>query len=60
METLTQQLETVAESLSEPTIYDDDNRSKLQKLLVEQGRLKSRLEDAEAEWLEASETLEQM
>ena len=60
MQTLTQQLETVAASLSEPTIYDEGNRLKLKELLVEQGRLKSALEDAEAEWLEASETLEQM
>ncbi|MBS8241882.1 ATP-binding cassette domain-containing protein [Marinobacter lipolyticus] len=60
MEQLQQQLKVVEESLSAPEVYQDSGKARLKEKLGEQAQLKSRLEAVEAEWLEISETVENL
>lgn len=60
METLQDSLSSIEASLSDPSIYDDGNKVRLKELLAEQAVCKRQLEDAEAEWLEVSETVENL
>lgn len=45
--------------LSDTSLYDAENKSKLQPLLVAQAETKTALEEAELQWLQVSEQLEQ-
>ena len=58
MAKLQKQLETIEEALSESTIYEADNKTRLKQLIIDQGSLKSQLEALETEWFELSEQLE--
>ena len=60
MEQLQQELAGVEQPLSDPTIYDDSAKVKLKELLAQQTGLKRELDDVEAEWLEVSETVENL
>ncbi|MDC9725170.1 MAG: ATP-binding cassette domain-containing protein [Gammaproteobacteria bacterium] len=59
MDKIQTQLNEVEEKLADNGLYDDSNKEKLKALLVEQGNFKSALEQAEMDWLEASEALEE-
>ncbi|WP_158772435.1 ATP-binding cassette domain-containing protein [Cobetia sp. L2A1] len=54
------ELDAVEEALGDATLYEADRKTELTKLLASQGEIKSRLDDAEAEWFEAQEALEEM
>jgi ATP-binding cassette, subfamily F, member 3 len=41
-------------------VYEDSGKVRLKALLAEQTELKRALEEAEAEWLEVSETVENL
>ena len=65
LKSLEQQLEKhqsrhaeIEAQLSDPTIYDDKNKHKLQALLLEQAKVQSSIDDAEENWLMISEELE--
>ena len=60
MEQLQQELAGVEQQLSDPAIYDDGAKVKLKELLAQQTGLKRELDDVEAEWLEVSETVENL
>lgn len=51
-------LHDLQEVLADTTLYEAQNKEKLKELLSEQAQLNSELEDAEAQWLEAQETLD--
>ncbi|MDC9621138.1 ABC transporter ATP-binding protein [Xenorhabdus sp. XENO-7] len=48
------------EKLSDNTIYENDRKTELTECLQQQTQTKSKLEDAEMEWLDIQEQLEQM
>ena len=58
MEKAQSELTAIENELSDATIYDADQKDRLQRLLQEQGALKVTLEEAELSWMEASEALE--
>jgi ATP-binding cassette subfamily F protein 3 len=60
MEKLQLRLEAIENELADPTIYDNENKAKLQNTLLKQGELKAELEIAELEWMDVSETLEEL
>ncbi|WP_138436838.1 ATP-binding cassette domain-containing protein [Marinobacter shengliensis] len=60
MDQLQQQLAGVEASLGDPAVYEDSGKVRLKALLAEQTELKRALEEAEAEWLEVSETVENL
>ena len=60
MEKLSLAKEFLEEKLSDNAIYDDSNKDMLKKLLEEQVSVNSGLEQAEMDWLEVSEELEQV
>jgi len=60
--TIEQQAKKISEinhQLSDNDIYADSNKEKLQKLLMERATLEKEHDDAESEWLEIHEELEQ-
>lgn len=58
MDQLQQELSEVETSLSDPELYQDSGKDRLKQRLGQQAELKGRLEEAEAQWLEISETVE--
>lgn len=58
MEQLSSSKETLEETLSDNTIYNDSNKETLKKLLEEQGQVNNELQQVEMDWLEVSEELE--
>ncbi|MDX5329078.1 MAG: ATP-binding cassette domain-containing protein, partial [Marinobacter sp.] len=60
MDQLQQQLAGVEASLGDPAVYEDSGKVRLKALLAEQTELKRALEETEAEWLEVSETVENL
>lgn len=60
MDQLQQQLAGVEASLGDPAVYEDSGKVRLKALLAEQTELKRALEEVEAEWLEVSETVENL
>ena len=60
MDQLQQQLAGVEASLGDPAVYEDSGKVRLKTLLAEQTELKRALEETEAEWLEVSETVENL
>jgi ATP-binding cassette subfamily F protein 3 len=58
LEKLQDQLNGVTEQLSDNCIYDDNNKEKLRKLLLEQSQLKSKMTANEESWLQAQEEFE--
>lgn len=53
-------LADIEEQLSDTSLYDAERKDELQKLLQEQGQLKSKLEQAEEQWFELSQELEEL
>ncbi len=47
------------ETLSDPAIYQENQKNKLKKLLIQKAMIDKTLEIAESEWLEVSEEIEQ-
>ena len=60
MEKAQKALEEIETQLSDPVIYEADQKAKLTELLREQGEWKARLESDEQAWMEAEEALEEM
>ena len=60
MDQLQQQLAGVEASLGDPAVYEDSGKVRLKTLLAEQTELKRALEETEGEWLEVSETVENL
>lgn len=60
MDRLQSMLMTLERDLSDPDLYADQGKHKLKELLGQQATAKSRLADVEAEWLEISETVEDL
>ncbi|XKH02487.1 ATP-binding cassette domain-containing protein [Marinobacter nauticus] len=60
MEKLQAKLGEVEQALADPTIYDDSNKERLKTLLGQQAELKRQQEVVEGDWLEVSETVEEM
>jgi ATP-binding cassette subfamily F protein 3 len=60
MDQLQQQLAGVETSLGDPAVYEDSGKVRLKALLAEQTELKRALEETEAEWLEVTETVENL
>ncbi|WP_339671751.1 ATP-binding cassette domain-containing protein [Dasania marina] len=58
MEQLDGKLSSIEQALADTTLYEDDNKPQLQKLLKEQGELKQAHEQAEEQWLELNDELE--
>ncbi|PCJ30775.1 MAG: ABC transporter ATP-binding protein [Gammaproteobacteria bacterium] len=59
MESVQTKLDSVEEKLADNSLYADSEKDKLKALLVEQGELKSELEQLEMDWFEASEALQE-
>ncbi|MGK0441068.1 MAG: ATP-binding cassette subfamily F protein 3 [Pseudohongiellaceae bacterium] len=60
METLETKLNTLEESLADVSLYDESNKSQLQKRLKEQGELKATYEQAEGKWFDLNHQLEEL
>ena len=60
MESLHETLSSLESELADPGIYGDESKGRLKELLGKQADAKARLEGAEAEWLDVSETVEAM
>ncbi|GHD40648.1 ATP-binding cassette, subfamily F, member 3 [Marinobacter persicus] len=60
MERLQAGLQDVEHRLAEPEMYQEGQKARLKELLGEQAELKRQLEAAESQWLEVSETVEEM
>ncbi|ERP99094.1 glutathione ABC transporter ATP-binding protein [Marinobacter sp. ES-1] len=60
MDQLQQELAGVEQQLADPAIYDDSAKVKLKELLAQQSGLKRELDNVEAEWLDVSETVENL
>ncbi|MDR3418772.1 MAG: ATP-binding cassette domain-containing protein [Nevskia sp.] len=58
MAKLRQQLAAMEQKLHDPAVYEAGKAGELAALLKQQGELKKQLEQAEGQWLEASEKLE--
>jgi ATP-binding cassette, subfamily F, member 3 len=60
MAKLTAQKESIDARLHDPSIYDDANKDKLKKLILDQAYVARELEQLEGEWLEQHEALEKV
>ncbi len=60
MDQLQSRLVTLEKELSDPELYSDQGRDRLQARLAEQGNARNRLAEVEAQWLEISETLQNL
>jgi ATP-binding cassette subfamily F protein 3 len=58
MQELSSSKESLEEKLADNDIYSEGNKDALKKLLQEQGQVDSSLQQAETDWLEVSEELE--
>ncbi len=58
VEKLNQKKQTLEHSLSQPSIYEADNKAKLTEILVQQAIVQKDLQQLEEEWFELSEALE--
>ncbi len=58
VDALTGELRTTEDALADPALYEADAAQELQRLLGEQADLRQRLDDTEAQWLDALERLE--
>ena len=55
MEKLGEQKQTIEEQLGDNDLYSDDNKDKLKQLLADQAYVQKELDQAEADWLDATE-----
>ncbi|WP_371374578.1 ATP-binding cassette domain-containing protein [Thalassotalea aquiviva] len=54
------QLSEIEEQLADPSTYDAKNKELLAKLMLDQGKIKPQLEQAEEQWMELEEQIEAM
>ncbi len=59
MDMLNKQLASIELELSDPAIYEEPNKQRLQELLKSQGETQAQLDEYEEQWLVLSEELEQ-
>jgi ATP-binding cassette subfamily F protein 3 len=59
MDKLNTSLSALEEKLADNELYTDANKDKLKDLLQQQAGLKADLQQAETDWFEASEALEE-
>ena len=60
MEKLGAERNEIEAQLGDSALYSDDNKEKLKKLLADQAYLQKELDQAEADWLEATEAHEEL
>jgi len=60
MEKLGDEKQVIEEKLSDNDLYSDDNKDKLKQLLADQAYMQKELDQAEADWLEATEQHEML
>ena len=60
MELLTASLSEAEQELSDTSLYQEENKAKLNQVLALQASSKSELEEVEMEWMDVQETLERM
>ncbi|MDR9425735.1 MAG: ABC transporter ATP-binding protein, partial [Marinobacter sp.] len=60
MEKLQEKLSRIEQALADPGLYEDASKIRLKELLGEQAELKGQLEETEINWLDVSETVEEM
>lgn len=60
MDSLNEQLAQAESHLSDPNLYDAENKAQLTQVLATQAQAKSELEQVEGDWMAVQETLEQM
>ncbi|WP_375752320.1 ABC transporter ATP-binding protein [Vibrio sp. HN007] len=60
MDKLNEALAEIEQQLTDTSLYQSENKAKLNKVLAEQATSKAELEDVEMEWMDIQETLEQM
>jgi ATP-binding cassette subfamily F protein 3 len=60
MDALQAKLQSIENELSDATVYESDQKERLQTLLKQQGEARSELEEVEMVWMEASEELESL
>ena len=60
MEKLSVDKQSIEEKLSDNDLYSDDNKDKLKQLLADQAYVQKELDQAEADWLDATEQHEQL
>lgn len=58
LELLTEQLQNIEQLLADPAIYENDKKTALTELLLKQSKIKSEQEDAEMNWLDLQQQLE--
>ncbi|MEJ2043996.1 MAG: ATP-binding cassette domain-containing protein [Reinekea sp.] len=58
MEKCQSALKAIENDLADATVYSAEHKERLQKLLKEQGDLRSALDEAEMDWIDAHESLE--
>lgn len=58
MEKIQQTLSVIEEKMSDTSLYDAAKKDELNDLIQQQGKLKSELDDVEAEWMELTEEME--
>jgi len=60
MDKFTQQLEAIETELADSSVYEHSEKGRLTQLLKQQREIKESLAQAEMNWMEAQETIEQM
>ena len=59
IEKLEQKKQEIEQQLANTELYQDEHKDKLKQLLTDQTYIQKELDQAENEWMEASEALEQ-
>ena len=60
LEKLSEQKTEIETQLADPELYNDENKDKLKQLLTDQAYLQKELDQAEADWLTATEAHENL
>ncbi|WNC71906.1 ATP-binding cassette domain-containing protein [Thalassotalea psychrophila] len=55
-----QELELIEQELALPETYEAENKAKLNELMLKQGKIKPQLEEAEEQWMELEEQIEEI
>ncbi|MCH2177083.1 MAG: ABC transporter ATP-binding protein, partial [Lentisphaeria bacterium] len=59
MEKLSQHKAEIEQQLAEPNLYNDENKEKLKSILTDQAYIQKELDQAEMQWMEASQEYEE-
>ncbi len=60
LEKLSQERDQIEEKLSDTSLYQDENKAQLKQLLADQAYIQKEIDQAESDWMVASEAYEQM